>query len=97
MVSLSISRVGATINLSWSGDDNLGSGVQDYVILVAENDGAPQLWLQDTTDTSAMYTGDPQASYTFTLTARDRANNVSDAVTQTVAPSNLVPGASCHW
>lgn len=93
VVSLSISRVGATINLSWSGDDNLGSGVQDYVILVAENDGAPQLWLQDTTDTSAMYTGDPQASYTFTLTARDRANNVSDAVTQTVAPSNLVPGA----
>ncbi len=88
-VSLTLSRVGATINLTWSGDDHLGSGIQDYVVMVAENGGVPQLWLQDTTATSAVYTGDPVASYTFTITARDRANNVSDPVSQSVGSSNL--------
>ena len=56
-------------------DDPDGSGVQDVTVYVAEDGGDYQAWLDQTTETSAVYQGQPGHTYQFLALARDNAGN----------------------
>lgn len=74
--------------LSWSGED-WGSGVQSYAVAVAIDEGAPQPWLQDTTAVNGTYPVMVGHTYTFLVTARDRAGNLSQPVSVTITAPDL--------
>ena len=86
----------ASFQVSWSGADDGGSGVAGYDVYVSK-DGAPfALWLQNTSDTTALFHGEPNAGYAFYSRARDHvglmeaAPPVPDAFTTTpVVPTIL--------
>ncbi|HBL13233.1 MAG TPA: hypothetical protein DD379_17910, partial [Cyanobacteria bacterium UBA11162] len=61
--------------VSWSGTDD-GSGIAHYDIYVSVDGGLPTLWLDDTTNTSATYTGANGHSYKFYSVARDNVGNI---------------------
>lgn len=67
-----------TFEVSWSGTDE-GAGVQDYTVYVSEDGGPATVWLQDTTATSALFTGQRGKSYAFYTVARDLTGNIEDA------------------
>lgn len=66
-----------SIAVSWQADDGAGRGVWDYSISVSVDGGEAQAWLTDTTQTTAVYTSEPNHTYRFFITARDRAGNRS--------------------
>lgn len=91
--------------VNWSGsDDDGGSGVANYSIYVADNDGPYALWMKDSTDTQASYTGVPGHSYKFYSVAKDNAGNeealppAEDAKTTLASntPSNPHPADGAH-
>lgn len=61
--------------LEWSGTD-VGSGIKDYTIFVSEDGGPFTVFLRNTTDTSATFTGQAGKAYAFLSVARDQAGNV---------------------
>ena len=62
--------------VTWSGqDDDGGSGLGSYDIYVSDNEGAYELWLGKTSETSAIFAGQPGHSYRFYSMARDNAGN----------------------
>ena len=86
--------------VEWSGtDDAGGSGIAAYDIYVATDGGAYELWLDDTTDTSATYPGEPFHTYVFYSIATDNVGHVeppkaaAEATTQTILYTHvLTPG-----
>jgi len=62
----------------WSGSDNLGgSGLKSVDVQFQENDGPWQVWLQNTTLTSAQFTGaHDDGLYGFRARGTDNAGNV---------------------
>jgi hypothetical protein len=60
--------------VSWSGED-LGSGVQDYDVWVSKDGGPFSLWLDDTTATEAVFSGEAGKDYGIVVLGRDRAGN----------------------
>ncbi|MEW5986148.1 MAG: hypothetical protein AB1791_05910 [Chloroflexota bacterium] len=80
---------GNSIDLVWSANDNLGSGVATYDVSVVVDGGAAVPWLQNTTATSGSYTAALGHTYTFYLTARDQAGNVGAAVSVTLTTNPL--------
>lgn len=86
----------ATFSVRWSGMDD-GAGVRDYSIFVSESGGPFELWLSETADTSASFTGQVGKSYAFYSIARDFVGNTEappvtpDAIT-TVVLTQPVPG-----
>ncbi len=64
--------------VTWSGVDNAGgSGVASYDLYVKkDNEAVYQLWLGATTETQAVYLGEPNHSYSFYTIARDWVGNV---------------------
>lgn len=73
-----------TAVISWAGDDNLGSGMQDYDVSVSVDGGAFVAWMTDTTATSGVYSIEVGRVYEFRVSGRDRANNTSPFATTTV-------------
>lgn len=69
------------IQVSWLGDDNLGSGVTNYDISVSIFGGTAQYWLRDTAATSGQYPYENGREYSFFVIARDRAGNESSVYT----------------
>lgn len=73
--------------LTWSGQDE-GSGVAGYDIYVARDGGPYELWLSQTSDTSARFSGQLGGSYAFYSVAvdgvgrRETVPSVPDAVTR---------------
>ena len=66
------------IALYWQATDEAGgSGVQDYTVQVAVDDGPSAVWLAHTHTTHGVYESVPGRRYTFTITARDYAGNTS--------------------
>ncbi|MFN0214540.1 MAG: CARDB domain-containing protein [Saprospiraceae bacterium] len=62
--------------LDWSGtDDAGGSGIRHYDIYVSENNGAFQIWAEDTTATTGIFKGVSGSKYTFFSTATDHVGN----------------------
>jgi len=82
--------------VSWAGQDPAnGSGLQNYDVWVAENDGAYQPFISET---SASFTGQLGKTYRFYSIARDNAGdvefapNASDAITRMLAPTAALSG-----
>jgi hypothetical protein len=69
---------------TWTGDDGLGAGLQDFSVTVSVDRGQPLPWMTNTQATSGSYQVELGRTYTISLTARDRAGNVSDAREVTV-------------
>ena len=66
-----------SFEVSWSGtDDPTGSGIASYTIYVSEDGAAPTVWLDDTTRTNAIFTGDLGHTYAFSSSATDNAGNL---------------------
>lgn len=69
-------RSGRNFRVKWSGtDDGGGSGIGCYRIFVAKNDGAFAIWLDETTETSAEFTGTPGSEYAFYAVSKDNVSN----------------------
>jgi len=67
----------SSYKVSWSGDgDDNGSDIAGYDIYVSDNGGKYTLWLGNTKDMFATYTGEPGHTYSFYSVARDNAGNV---------------------
>jgi hypothetical protein len=73
--------------VSWGGTDQ-SSGIYSYSVYVAENDSSYYLWLPDTRDTTAVFSGEAGVTYKFYSIAIDSAGNREtapasyDAITQ---------------
>lgn len=85
-----------TINLNWSGtDDAGGSGIATYDIYVSDNSGPWQLFVDGTTNTSAVYTGVIGHTYSFYSVATDNVGHQEAAPevadTQTTLAVNHAP------
>ena len=61
--------------VSWSGSD-AESGVKSYDVFVSVDDRPFTLWLDDTTDTEATYTGEDGKTYSFYSVATDNLGHV---------------------
>jgi len=61
--------------VSWSGDDGGGSGVAEFDIYVSTDGGPFEIWLEDTTGTTATYFGRASTSYEFYSVATDHVGN----------------------
>jgi hypothetical protein len=61
----------------WGGaDDSTGSGIRNFTIFVSTDGGPYNAWLQNVTDTSGIFTGQPGEQYRFYSLASDNAGNV---------------------
>ncbi len=66
---------GSAFTVSWSGNDS-GSGIEDYDVQYSVNGGSFIAWINDTTATSAQFTGGQNgASYQFRVRAEDKVGN----------------------
>jgi len=64
------------VELKWQGTDNEGgSGVYCYDIFLKKDDGDYELFLSNTTETSAPFTIDKESKYSFYSIATDHAGN----------------------
>jgi hypothetical protein len=78
-----VQALGATqpftsFGVKWAASD-VGSGIRDYTIYSSENGGPFRIWLNETTQTSATFTGNAGSTYAFYSVARDRVGNVEAA------------------
>ncbi len=66
----------SAFTVAWSGtDDAGGSGVGSFAVYVSDNGGPFTAWLTNTTQTSAVYTGQGGHGYAFYSVATDNAGN----------------------
>lgn len=66
--------------VSWSGQDDLeGSGIASYDVYVSDNGGPFELWLQGVEQTSAIYTGELNHTYSFYSIATDNVGHVENS------------------
>lgn len=67
--------------VSWGGDDDsLGSGIGSYSIYVSTNGNPFEIWLANTEDTSATFTGDIDSSYAFCSLAKDNVGHIENKI-----------------
>lgn len=92
VLSLSASQTSCNFNVQWSGADT-GSGVQSYNIYVSEDGGPFNLWLRNSMVTSAIFSGQPNKSYSFFSIAEDNTGNMEDAKTIAEATTSTPPSA----
>ena len=78
-----------TFNVSWSGTDD-GSGIAHYDIYVSKDSGQYELWLNDTTNTTAVYTGEVGHTYRFYSTAKDNVGYSQNIPTQAQAITSII-------
>jgi len=78
----------------WSGTD-VGAGIQDYTIFVAENGGPFTPFISNTTATSATFNGQPGKIYAFASVARDQTGHqeapktMAEATTRVLMPGDI--------
>jgi hypothetical protein len=87
--------------VSWSGADNAGgsagSGIAVYDVFVSTDGGPFTRWLNDTTATSATYTGAVGHTYAFYSVATDNVGHVESPPTIADATTSIVePGDYDH-
>ena len=76
VITLPTSATNTQFLVQWSGNDSGGSGVASYNVYVSTNNGNFALWLFDTTNTSAIFTGKLFDRYSFYTVAVDEVGNV---------------------
>jgi hypothetical protein len=74
--------------VAWSGTDT-GAGVGSYTIYVSDNGGAFQPWLQNTTSTAGVFTGQNGHTYRFYSIALDAVGNQETSKTQPEATTTV--------
>ncbi|NNE34010.1 MAG: T9SS type A sorting domain-containing protein [Rhodothermales bacterium] len=91
IVSLSAQRPDTTIIVSWQGSDE-GAGVASYSVFASENGGEFRPWILRTTETSAVFSPDPdtRTQYAFYSIATDAAGNVEPPKTNAEATTTIV-------
>ncbi len=92
--TLPVTENATTFNVSWSGTD-VGAGIQDYTIYVADNGGPFAAWLNSTIQTSAVYSGVAGHTYSFYSTAHDLVGNAEKLKTAAQATTTLMALPSC--
>jgi hypothetical protein len=76
--------------VNWSGQDNPGgSGIDSFKVYVSDNGGPYTLWQNDTTNTSATFTGVNGHTYAFYSVAFDNAGNVQSQPTSPQATTTV--------
>lgn len=78
VAALPAAEAAAGFVVSWSGID-VGSGIQDFTIYVSDDGGPFTVWQQNTTATSATFSGQVGHTYGFYSIARDLVGNVEAA------------------
>jgi len=63
--------------VNWSGTDD-ASGIENYIVYVAEDGGEFTIWKEETTETSATFIGENGKSYEFFSRASDYVGNTED-------------------
>lgn len=80
-----------TFAVFWTGEDDAGgSGLAGYDIYVSDNDKAYELWLEKTTETSRVFTGQTGHTYKFYSRAYDNAGNLEAAPTEPDAVTSII-------
>jgi len=77
--------------VEWTGDDDNGSGIRFYDIYVSTDGNDYVLWLDDTNNTSAVFTGAIGHTYAFYSIALDNVGNTEAVPTQADATTMVVP------
>ena len=85
-VNLPAVQSSTTFTVSWTGTD-AGSGIDGYAVQSKTGSGSWQNWLTRTTRTSQSFAGNNGQSYSFRVTAYDKAGNSSSAEASTVVNS----------
>jgi hypothetical protein len=66
--------------VSWTGqDDEGGSGIRDFSIYASTDDSPYEVWLANTTETSATFSGEHEHTYGFYSRATDNVGHVEAA------------------
>lgn len=82
---LPATRLAEHFEVRWSGTDS-GAGVQGFDVYARVNDGEWALWLHNTSETSASWSGDLGHVYGFIAVARDAVGHEEEAPTSTTPP-----------
>lgn len=77
--------------VQWQGED-FGSGLVGYDIYVSQDDGPLELWLDNTTQTEAKFSGEVGHSYGFAVRGRDRAGNEQPQPVQPQLTTGIIAG-----
>ncbi|MFO1432502.1 MAG: dockerin type I domain-containing protein [Candidatus Competibacteraceae bacterium] len=77
VLPLTSAQQSPTFQVQWAGTDG-ESGVREHTVYVSENGGPASVFLNNTTETSASFTGKPGSTYAFYSMAMDYAGNVED-------------------
>ncbi len=88
VTALPPSESSASFTVQWSGTD-VGAGVASYSIFASDNGGAFTAWQQNTTATSAAYTGQVGHTYGFYSIATDLVGNVEGPKTAAEATTTV--------
>ena len=81
--------------VQWAGqDDSGGSGIKSYEVYVSADGGPYTLFQQDTTATSAVFTGTAGHTYGFYSVATDNVGNVQPIPQKAQATTDVVPAVS---
>lgn len=79
--SLSATQATPDFPVQWAGSDQ-GAGISGYSLYVSTNGGPFAPWLENTTNLSAVFVGQPGRTYAFYSIARDLVGNVEAAPLQ---------------
>ncbi|MBI3247648.1 MAG: hypothetical protein HYZ50_14180 [Deltaproteobacteria bacterium] len=79
--SLSATQATTDFPVQWAGSDT-GSGIGSYSLYVSDNEGLFSLWLEDTTELTALFPGATGHTYAFYSVARDLVGNVETVPAQ---------------
>ena len=80
------------VSLSWSGEDS-GSGIRDYSVYVAENEGNYSSWLLNTTQTVGEFEGVLNNTYKFYVVATDNVGNQESVKPEAELILKLIPNS----
>ncbi|MFN0129107.1 MAG: RHS repeat-associated core domain-containing protein [Verrucomicrobiales bacterium] len=90
IAALSDTTNSSSILLEWSGDDGVGgAGVSGYSIYVSRDGGPWILLLNNTRETSAIFSGEDGHTYAFYSVARDQVGHEEDPPAQADASTTL--------
>jgi len=84
--------------VNWSGSDD-ASGIETYTVYVAENGGEFTIWQEETSETSATFSGENGKTYEFFSRASDYVSNTevrrdeADAQTEVQLNTSLEPSS----